>query len=489
MPIRRLGQKFVLLLTATALSGQLLLAQTLDLQWVKPYAQGLESKESLVLLKTPLESTIMRLELATWLTQVFGLVPDPKKFVPLTDLPKNSPDYNNAQAFIQAGLGSAPKGKFEPKGDYTRLEALALFARLLKLSAPSKAATAAWVALYKDGAQVSAQGKQFVAATAQVGLVVNVPDASELGADYVLTRGEAMVLVYQALVYQKKLPPLDPPVAQLKISAPELLAIEISPRDRSLKPGEIITITAKGTPDSSAVFSLGNLARGQALTESPPGTYSGSYTVKPGDYLVNPAVSVALSRGGLEDRKQKIAVLTLGNTPRPPADDQDTAALPPPPNFNSNSSPRPNYPSYTQPNYPPPSYTSNNNPPAGNFNPGLYRPDFRNPSNKASDLTLPDNSAPRITQRGYNGTPGKPFVPGDVLVVTLRGDPGGNASFRVDGFTADIFMKEESSGFYKAEVLIGKNLDVPSGTIRLMLTKAGKRAFETIPETISIVSR
>ncbi|WP_287130131.1 hypothetical protein [Candidatus Cyanaurora vandensis] len=71
----------------------------------------------------------------------------------------------------------------------------------------------------------------------------------------------------------------------------------------------------------------------------------------------------------------------------------------------------------------------------------------------------------------------------------MRGDPGGTATFRIDGYTADNPMKEESPGFYRAQVSIGRYLDIPSGVIRLILSKGGRRSFESIPEQITVVSK
>ncbi len=489
---KKWGQRISLALMAWGLGAQLILAQNLDLTWTKPYGQSLEQKESLALLQDPLDQTLTRMELVNWMTQVFKLRPDAKKFVPLTDLTKDSPDYLNAQAFIQAGLGTAPKGKFEPKGDYTRLEAWALFARALKLSAPSAEATEAWIKLYKDGANVAPQGKTFIAAAAQAGLVINVPDAQELGPDFILTRGEGIVLLYQALAYQKKVNPLSPPVAQLKLEAPILSAIEVTPRDKILKSGQTLTITAKGTPGSKGEYSLGDLVTSQALKETQPGIYTATYTVRPDDFLANPAVSVALSRGGQVDRKQKIAVVTLGSPSQ--ANDEDR-------NASGFADPVP-MPIAPRRNTPPANssaldsggtgYGTDLTPPAptrASVSPGLYQPDFRSPG-KASDLTSRSTDiVPIITQVGYNGMQGRAFIPGDVLTVTLKGVGGGKAYFRIEGYTADIQMKEESQGFYRATVRIGKNLDIPSGTIRVMLTKEGRQTFESIPEPVSIVSQ
>ncbi len=490
----RLSKIFALVL-ASSLLVHPLPAQTPDMQWTRPYAEALQQQQNLPVSTSNLEKTLTRLELATWVGQVFNL-PAPKKTVTITDIPKSSADYAKARAFVQAGLGSAPGGKFQPKGDYTRLEAIALFDRLLKLTAPGSETTTAWLSLYKDGDQVAAEGKPFVAAAAQAGLIINYPNPKELGPDFILTRGEGAVLLYQALVSRQKLNPLPPPVAQLTIEAPKLTAIEVQPKDRALKPGESVTITAQGTPGTKATYSLGDLVRNQPLKETQPGIYTAFYKVKAGDYLNNPAISVALSRGGLEDRKQRIAVLSVGTAPvgrstvaaAPPASNDDAAS-----NNDSNNNTGIDPYSGTSPNGIPGGFgggNNNANRTSGQaYSPGLYRPDFRNNSGGSGRSTSDLASAsipPQITQVGFNSKPGKPFVPGDVLVVTLRGDQGGAASFRIDGYTAEVKMKEQPKGFYKAEVKIGKNLDIPNGKILLTLNKFGKTAIESIPEPITV---
>lgn len=53
--------------------------------------------------------------------------------------------------------------------------------------------------------------------------------------------------------------------------------------DKPLKAGDVLTVTAKGTPKSKGNFSVGNVARTIPLRETSPGVYTGTYTVRPGD--------------------------------------------------------------------------------------------------------------------------------------------------------------------------------------------------------------
>jgi S-layer homology domain len=182
----------------------------LNFNWVKPYAEALQKKKNLAILNDSLGKTLTRVELTNWLTQAFDLKPVRGKAVPINDLEKNSPDYWNAQAVVQSGLLTAPEGKFDPQADLTRLEALALMSRALKLEAPEPEITDSWLKLYKDSRDIPKEGRDFVAASAQAGLVVSYPDPEVFGPDDVLTRGEAAVVLYQALVYKKELPEIKP---------------------------------------------------------------------------------------------------------------------------------------------------------------------------------------------------------------------------------------------------------------------------------------
>jgi hypothetical protein len=94
---------------------------------------------------------------------------------------------------------------------------------------------------------------------------------------------------------------------------------------------------------------------------------------------------------------------------------------------------------------------------------------------------------PRIAQVGYKPA-GRVFFPGDLLEVTVQGDSGSQAYFKIVGFTAEVKMQEKTPGYYEGKVRIGERLEVPQGTIQIALEKNGIRSYGRIQEPITIVN-
>jgi hypothetical protein len=483
----------------------------LSSNWTKPYAEALEKQKKLAILGDSLGKTLTRIELTNWLTQALDLKPVRAKAVPIRDLEKGSPDYWNAQAVLQSGLLTAPDEKFSPEADLTRLEALALMSRALKLEAPDPEIADSWLKLYKDNRDIPKEGRDFVAASAQAGLIVNYPNPDVFGPDDVLTRGETVVILHQALVYKKELPEITPPIAQKKLDRPKINAIKVSPESTAL-PGQQVVITAEGSPQAKATFSFAEFASDQPMTEVSPGVYRGVYVVRQGDDIVNPSVEVFLAKSGGKTRAQKVANLTLGDSepiraarnsnpsqnadvgpePEPSALGQEPAAEPVAPSPSQAQDPIP------EPTSPRPSATLPTQRPSNTSGADALRTQKKSPQprrNTDPDLApysspargVPFELGPRIAQVSYKPA-GRVFFPGDLLEVTVQGDPGSQAYFKIVGFTAEVKMQESAPGYYKGTVRIGERLEVPQGTIQIALEKKGIRSFGRIQEPITIVS-
>ncbi len=475
--------------------------QKLNLSWTKPYAEALQ-KKNLAVLNDSLGKTLTRMELTNWLTQAFDLKPVRAKAVPIKDLEKDSPDYWNAQAVVQSGLLTLTNGKFEPESDLTRLEALALISRALKLEAPDPEITDSWLKLYKDSRDIPKEGRDFVAASAQAGLIVSYPNPDVFGPDDILTRGEAAVILHQALVYKKELPEIKPPIAQKKLDRPKITAIKVSPESTAL-PGQQVVITAEGSPQAKATFSFAEFVSDQPMTEVSPGVYRGIYVVRQGDDIINPSVEVSLARSGITTRAQRVANLALGDS-EPIRSTQSSV----PPQNAPDDEPAP-YASSQEPVYEPyPSQAPSTIPPRpsttlpvkrpSNSGAAAQRPPKKStpaPRNTDPDIApysspargLPFELGPRIAQVGFKPA-GRVFFPGDLLEVIVQGDSGSQANFKIVGFTAEVKMQETAPGYYEGKVRIGDRLEVPQGTIQISLEKNGIRSFARIQEPITIVS-
>lgn len=462
----------------------------LDVRWTKPYAEAVQRQTGLSMLSQPLDDSISRLELARWLARALGLRATGKA-VALKDVPKNNPDYGNVQAVVQAGLMLAPGGLFKPKGDLTKLEALAIFDRGIKATALPKPLTDSWLALYTDTNSVPAAGRDFIAAAAQAGLIVNVPKPDVLGPDDVLTRGETAVLLHQSLVYLKKLASQEAPIAQLRIEKPMITDIQIQPSG-AIRAGDTVTVVAKGTPGSTVVFDFAGMARDVPMSETSFGTYQGTYRITGQDSATNPPVAVRLTRSGLNTRVQKIAKLQVG--------DQRTAQASEPDSNDDEPSPPPQgQPAYRNSPYNDGSQGGSTNPSSGY--PGTNYP---TPRSGYPSTTYP---VPRSGNNLFNPVP--PFDPAqrqstlrieqvsydpadrilyarDVLTVSMFGDPGGKATFRILGYTPPILMSEVSPGVYEGKVQIGYKINIPGGKIEVSLERAKQRISRVIQTPINI---
>jgi hypothetical protein len=532
--------------------------QQASLAWTEAYVAALERQTDLVLTREPLSAPLTRLELARWLTEFFGYVPNPKQVQEIRDLEPNTPDYWTAQAVLQAGAMRLYEGnEFRPQGDLTRLEALAILVRALRLPAPSQADIERWMALYTDAAEVPEVGRALVAMAGEAGLLVNVPDPAKLRPNRILSRGEGAVLLHQALVHRGKLPPLPPPVAQLRPSPapvaksvqPEILQTRVIPEAGVVLPGQTLTVEAQGTPNGKASVDIDDLVRGLPMEEVQPGYYRAVYTLGPQDSALSPDIRIQLSLNGLETRVQRrLPQLALGKVapPRveplfPPSTPLPQPAPAPPTPLAASHGPRItairlhpqrdlvegdiltiaiwgdsggvaqfdlgnlalNQPMReVQPHHYEGTYVVA--PTHQATNPTLrvvltkdglsqeYREifPFSIDGSKGTRPTIQPASGPvaagppRIFSVTTNSTN---LRRGEILRVTMQGDPGGRAAFRIVGVTPEVEMREVAPGLYETQQQLPSNMQpVDNGIIEVILERGGQRAIQTSPSPITI---
>ncbi|MFS8868307.1 S-layer protein [Synechococcus sp. H65.1] len=526
--------------------------QQASLAWTEAYVAALERQTDLVLTQEPLSAPLTRLELAQWLTEFFGYIPNPKQVQEIRDLEPNTPDYWTAQAVLQAGAMRLYEGnEFRPQGDLTHLEALAILVRALQLPAPTPADIERWMALYTDAAEVPEVGRALVAMAGEAGLVVNVPDPAKLRPNRVLSRAEGAVLLHQALVYRGKLPPLPPPVAQLRPSPaavatrvqPEILQTRVIPEAGVVPPGGTLTVEARGTPNGKARVDIGDLVRGLPMEEVQPGYYRAVYTLGPQDRALGPDLRIQLSLNGLETRVQRrLPQLALGNVAPPPVQ----PLFPPPPiatptpvatslapritairldpqrdlvegdiltiaiwgdsggvaqfdlgNLALNQPMREVRPHHYEGTYvvAPTHQATNPTVRVVLTKDGLsqeYREifPFSIDGSKGTRSTIQPASRPlaagppQIFSVATNSTN---LRPGEILKVTMRGDPGGRAAFRIVGVTPEVEMREVAPGLYETQQQLPLNMQpVTNGVIEVILERGGQKTTQTSPSPITI---
>lgn len=133
------------------------------------------------------------------------------------------------------------------------------------------------------------------------------------GAPAALAPGETVVLrlnpltseVWGVRVQQAAMRPIGP--------------VQISP-NRPLGPGDTLTVVANGPAGGIASFTIGGIQGNLPMAEQPgrPGTYVGTYTVRPGDIIQNAAVTVQISAGGQSQTASAPTSVTINGTPRAP---------------------------------------------------------------------------------------------------------------------------------------------------------------------------
>jgi len=74
-----------------------------------------------------------------------------------------------------------------------------------------------------------------------------------------------------------------------------------------IEPGMELVFTLEGTPNANATFSIKNVARGMAMTETRPGVYEGRYTVRRQDNFAANDVTAALEANGQVERARVTA--------------------------------------------------------------------------------------------------------------------------------------------------------------------------------------
>ncbi len=537
--------------------------QEASLAWVDAYATALERQTDVVITRDPLSATLTRLELAQWLTEFFGYVPNPAQVQVVSDLEPNTPDYWTAQAVLQAGaMRLYEGGQFRPQGDLTQLEALAILVRALQLPAPSQADIDTWMALYTDTADVPEVGRAFVAMAGEAGLLVNVPDPARLNPNRVLRRGEGAVLLHQALVYRGQIPALDPPVAQLRplpdqvaeTTRPEIFQTRITPESGVVPAGGTVTIEAQATPNGSATVDIGGLVQGLPMQEVQPGYYRAVYSLGPQDSALSPDISIQLTVNGESTRIQRRQPqLALGNVAPPPVESVFSPPSPPPvsqPAFPVS----PSLPATANGAFPRieairldpqrnliegdiltiaiwadsggiAQFDLGNlalNQPMREVRPNHYEGTYVvAPTHQANNPTLRivltknglsqehreilpfsvDGSEGTRSTIQPAATPIATGLPqifsvttnsnnlrmGEILKVTMRGDPGGRAAFRIVGVTPEIEMREVAPGLYETQQQLPFNMQtVNNGTIEVILQRGGQQTTQTSPSPISI---
>lgn len=153
------------------------------------------------------DEKITRGEFAAQLQRAFNQQPEQSP-IQFKDVPKNFWAKPALKEVSQSGfLVGYPGNIFRPKQEIPRVQVLVALASGLELK-PSKNPQQT-LKLFKDVDQIPEWAVEGVAAATEAGLVVNYPDKNTLNPNQSATYGEVASMIYQGLVYQKKVEPIS----------------------------------------------------------------------------------------------------------------------------------------------------------------------------------------------------------------------------------------------------------------------------------------
>ena len=314
------------------------LAQLIDIggYWAAPYIQQLAEQQILGGFPDGTfrpNDSVTRAQFAAIITKAFGLdtnVP-PRQF--RDPIPGWAAPAINAAA--AAGFISGfPDGTFRPNESLTRAQAMTVLTRAAGVAPLDPSQVEPILAIYSDNATIPNFARASVAAATQAGLIVLYPNPSLINAARVASRGEVAALTQLALSKAGRLPALAVPPGAVIPGSPSTLPIEPLPvptppleapltppqiRDfltrtdlNALRPGSTLDVILLGTPGSRASFSITGVTDGIPMTETRPGQYEGSYTIRSQDRAAAAVIEGRLEANGLVTITQLPQTVRLG---------------------------------------------------------------------------------------------------------------------------------------------------------------------------------
>lgn len=156
------------------------------------------------------DKPLTRAELAALLNQAFGTAPNQRAPLTFTDVPDGFWAASAIDKAVEMGFMTGyPDNQFDPDQLVPRYQVLVSLASGLKTQVVGDPTVA--LQPFSDFQTMPPWAYGQVASAAQSGLVVNYPDVNQLRPNQPATRAEIVAMMYQALVEQGKLEPVDSP--------------------------------------------------------------------------------------------------------------------------------------------------------------------------------------------------------------------------------------------------------------------------------------
>ncbi|NCJ08744.1 hypothetical protein GS597_19975 [Synechococcales cyanobacterium C] len=207
---------------------------------------------------------VTRAQFAAIVNQAFSAQPT-RRFQTFRDLPSGFWANEAIEAaYVTGFLSGYPDGTFAPTQQIPKVQALVSLANGLQLQ--SSGDVNQTLSRYRDGAQIPDYARPSIAAATQKGLVVNYPNINFFDANQVATRADIAAFVYQALVNQGQLSPLDSSMQASNYVVPGV--------------GGTTPPTTPGTQPPQQMLTL---ARNTQLPVRYPGSQTVKFVVVPGE--------------------------------------------------------------------------------------------------------------------------------------------------------------------------------------------------------------
>ena len=181
-----------------------------DGYWAKPFVDALSSRGLIAGFDDGTfkpDDPVTRAQLARVINQSFELSSEDAA-IDFTDIATDYWAYDAIQDSVKGGfMNGFPDESFQPDVSVPRVQVLTALVTGLETEAAGDISTD--VSRYTDAAKIPDWAVSKVAAATQSGLVVNYPELTQLAPNQPATRAEVAAMVYQALVYQGRIDPIQ----------------------------------------------------------------------------------------------------------------------------------------------------------------------------------------------------------------------------------------------------------------------------------------
>ncbi|NJM64502.1 MAG: S-layer homology domain-containing protein [Acaryochloris sp. RU_4_1] len=282
--------------------------------WARPFIEKLAEKN--VIKGFPdgtfkPDEPVTRAQFAAIVRQAFER-PSNRQYRDFADVPSNHwAQPAISKAYSTRFMSGYPGNLFEPNQEILKVQALVSLASGLGLE--PKTPTDKALATYKDANDIPDYASKQVTAATEAGFVVNYPDVKFLNPNEQATRAEIAAFVYQALVNQGDLEPIE------KDARANGYIVKLEGIPVATKPTTPPTTTPPATPPANANTLI---ASGTAIPVKYPGTTKVNLIVAPGETVptrlevaedvANAAGTVLIPKGSLIEGR--LVPVSVNNT-------------------------------------------------------------------------------------------------------------------------------------------------------------------------------